>query len=133
LYHALASESTTVEVDSALPVGALQLQNRKLLKTELTKGKLKWCRQSKYFCTPWFWLYNRVRNRHDFVYLSTSNTFKASPGTGNPDLKLIGIVTKTEKCTTKLMEQLKINLLNHFVAPLTFLLEMVNYNNIFSF
>jgi hypothetical protein len=45
------------------------------------------------------------------VYLSTSNTFKASPGTGNPDLKLIGIVTKKRR-SVKLMEQLKINLAN---------------------
>jgi Electron transfer DM13 len=28
------------------------------------------------------------------VYLSTSETFTASPGTGNPDLRLIGTVTK---------------------------------------
>ncbi|MBK8389500.1 MAG: hypothetical protein IPL23_09615 [Saprospiraceae bacterium] len=28
------------------------------------------------------------------VYLSTSATFKADPGKGNPDLKLIGIISK---------------------------------------
>ena len=28
------------------------------------------------------------------VYLSTSQTFKADPGNGNPDLKLIGIISK---------------------------------------
>ena len=28
------------------------------------------------------------------LYLSTSATYKASPGTGNPDLKLVGIVSK---------------------------------------
>ncbi len=28
------------------------------------------------------------------LYLSTSATYKASPGTGNPDLKLVGIISK---------------------------------------
>ncbi|MCB0649360.1 MAG: DM13 domain-containing protein [Saprospiraceae bacterium] len=36
------------------------------------------------------------------VYLSTSNTFKADPGNGNPDLKLIGIVQKNGEQYLKL-------------------------------
>lgn len=28
------------------------------------------------------------------LYLSTSATYKASPGTGNPDLKLVGVIAK---------------------------------------
>ena len=28
------------------------------------------------------------------LYLSTSATYKASPGTGNPDLKLVGVIPK---------------------------------------
>ncbi len=28
------------------------------------------------------------------LYLSTSATYKASPGTGNPDLKLVGVISK---------------------------------------
>ncbi|MDZ4706954.1 MAG: hypothetical protein SH818_01015 [Saprospiraceae bacterium] len=36
------------------------------------------------------------------VYLSTSNTFKADPGKGNPDLKLVGFVSKNGEMFMKL-------------------------------
>jgi hypothetical protein len=36
------------------------------------------------------------------LYLSTSATYKASPGTGNPDLKLVGIISKNGEQNFKL-------------------------------
>jgi hypothetical protein len=36
------------------------------------------------------------------VYLSTSNTYKADPGKGNPDLKLVGLVNKNGEMYIKL-------------------------------
>ena len=36
------------------------------------------------------------------VYLSTSSTFRASPGTGNPDLQLVGIVKANGEAFYKL-------------------------------
>jgi hypothetical protein len=36
------------------------------------------------------------------LYLSTSATYKASPGTGNPDLKLVGIIGKNGEQNFKL-------------------------------
>lgn len=36
------------------------------------------------------------------VYLSTSSTFRASPGTGNPDLQLVGIVKANGMANYKL-------------------------------
>jgi hypothetical protein len=36
------------------------------------------------------------------LYLSTSATYKASPGTGNPDLKLVGIIAKNGEQNFKL-------------------------------
>ncbi len=36
------------------------------------------------------------------VYLSTSNTFKADPGKGNPDIRLVGFITKNGEMYLKL-------------------------------
>jgi hypothetical protein len=89
------SESTTV--DSALPVGAFYSYKTGNCSNPQPKENWNWCRQSKYnLCTPCS-LTTELGTGTTSVYLSTSNTFKASPGTGNPDLKLIGIVTKKRR------------------------------------
>lgn len=93
------SENTASEVNSSSPVGAFTVSKSGNLTAQNgtpTKGKIEIGVDSQNT--------SFVRLGPDFttelgtgttsVYLSTSKTYTASPGSGNPDLKLIGIVTK---------------------------------------
>tara|TARA_R110000868_G_scaffold16710_1_gene74315 strand:- start:3513 stop:3974 length:462 start_codon:yes stop_codon:yes gene_type:complete len=93
------SENTTVEVDTALPVGAFKVTKTGNLTAQNgtpTKGKIEIGvdSQNTTFVHLGSDFTTELGTGTTSVYLSTSNTFTASPGTGNPDLKLIGIVTK---------------------------------------
>ncbi len=93
------TKTETVTVDTALPngtfaaklSGALTAQNGTPTKGTAsigTDGKsANWVKLGSDFTTE-------LGTGTATLYLSTSATYKASPGTGNPDLKLVGVVAK---------------------------------------
>lgn len=93
------SDNVTVEVDSSLPVGTFTVKKTGTLTAQNgtpTKGKIEIGVDSKNttFVHLGSDFTTELGTGTATVYLSTTATYNASPGTGNPDLKLIGIVNK---------------------------------------
>lgn len=93
------TETVEVAVDTAIPVGAFTVSKMGTLTAENgtpTKGKIEIGTDSQN--TTFVHLGSDFTTEQGTgtatVYLSKTATFTASPGTGNPDLKLIGIITK---------------------------------------
>jgi hypothetical protein len=96
---ASCSKTETVTVDTALPSGAfsaklsgaLTAQNGTPTKGTASIGtdgaSANWAKLGSDFVTE-------LGTGTATLYLSTSATYKASPGTGNPDLKLVGVIAK---------------------------------------
>ena len=93
------TKTETVTVDTAVPngtfaaklSGALTAQNGTPTKGTASIGtdgqSANWVKLGSDFTTE-------LGTGTATLYLSTSATYKASPGTGNPDLKLVGVVAK---------------------------------------
>lgn len=93
------TETVTVEVDSAKPMGTFTVSKTGTLTAQNgtpTAGKIEigvdgsndtFIHLGSDFTTE-------LGTGTATVYLSRTATYTASPGTGNPDLKLIGIVTQ---------------------------------------
>lgn len=93
------TETVEVAVDTAIPVGAFTVSKMGTLTAQNgtpTKGKIEIGTDSQN--TTFVHLGSDFTTEQGTgtatVYLSKTATFTASPGTGNPDLKLIGIITK---------------------------------------
>ena len=93
------TDTTTVTVDSSLPngaytaktTGALVAQNGTPTKGTVSVGTDA---QSTNFAKLGSDFVTELGTGTATLYLSTSATFKASPSTGNPDLKIVGVITK---------------------------------------
>ncbi len=93
------TKTETVTVDSAVPsgtftsklAGALTAQNGTPTAGTASVGtdgqSTNWVKLGSDFKTE-------LGTGTATLYLSTSATYKASPGTGNPDLKLVGVIAK---------------------------------------
>ncbi|WP_418263579.1 DM13 domain-containing protein [Flavobacterium faecale] len=93
------TETVEVAVDTAIPVGVFNVSKTGTLTAQNgtpTKGKIEIGKDSQN--TTFVHLGSDFTTEQGTgtatVYLSKTATFTASPGTGNPDLKLIGIITK---------------------------------------
>jgi hypothetical protein len=104
---ASCTKTNEVTVDSAAPVGTFTATKSGALTAQNstpTKGTASIGTDTK--GTPF------VKLGSDFttelgtgtatLYLSTSATYKASPSTGNPDLKLVGVISKNGEQNFKL-------------------------------
>ena len=99
MFATSCTKEEIVTVDSSLPSGAFTVSKTGNITAQSdtgSKGKVEVGKDAS--------AVNFVKLGSDFttvlatgtvsVYLSTSATFKADPGKGNPDLKLIGIISK---------------------------------------
>ncbi|MCG9793286.1 DM13 domain-containing protein [Flavobacterium algicola] len=109
------NETTTVEVDSALPVGTFTVTKSGTLTAQNgtpTAGKIEIGVDSENttFVHLGSDFTTELGTGTATVYLSTTSTYTASPGTGNPDLKLIGIVTENGEIYYKVNGTIAANL-----------------------
>ena len=100
------TETVTVTTDSGVPDVFTKLKGGTFVadKAASTKGMVQVGTDSKgqYFAKMTSDFVTEQGTGTVTVYLSTSAEFKASPGTGNPDLKLIGTTTKNGEQYIKL-------------------------------
>ncbi|WP_159085997.1 DM13 domain-containing protein [Flavobacterium faecale] len=99
--------ATTVTVDSAAPIGAFTVSKSGTLTAQNgtpTTGKIETGTDSQgnSFVHLGTDFKTELGTGTATVYLSKTATFTSSPGTGNPDLKLVGIVTKNGEAYYKL-------------------------------
>lgn len=111
LFAAVAFASCTkteeVTVDTAVPVGAFTAKSSGALTAQNgtpTKGTASVGTDTKgtYFMKLGSDFTTELGTGTATLYLSTSATFKSSPGTGNPDLKLVGVIAKNGEQNFKL-------------------------------
>ncbi len=101
------TKTETVTVDTALPqgnfaklkMGTLVAQNGTPTKGMVNTGKDD---QGVYFVKFGSDFTTELGTGTVTVYLSTSATYKADPGKGNPDLKIVGLVNKNGEQYLKL-------------------------------
>ncbi|MEP7267794.1 MAG: hypothetical protein ABI844_09220 [Saprospiraceae bacterium] len=101
------TKTETVSVDSALPQGTFStLKQGNIVEQNSTGSKglvqIGQDSQNSYFVKFGSDFNTALATGTVTVYLSTSSMFKADPGKGNPDLKLIGIISKNGEMFMKL-------------------------------
>jgi hypothetical protein len=101
------TKTEEVTVDSTQPVGAFTAKTTGALTAQNgtpTKGtaSIGTDTKSTYFVKLGSDFTTELGTGTATLYLSTSATYKASPGTGNPDLKLVGVIAKNGEQNFKL-------------------------------
>ncbi len=101
------TETVTVQVDTTRPVGAFTASKTGTLTAQNgtpTQGKIEIGKdtENSTFVHLGSDFKTELGTGTATVYLSKTATFTASPGTGNPDLKLVGVVSANGEAYYKL-------------------------------